>query len=89
LTLIDVVCAGRAVDLGLLLRDSIQKLEDKKEKRATLGHCSLLTSLLCALGVPTVPADEVKPKGPVNMKWLDKTLRMEAPLEEQGNFDDI
>jgi hypothetical protein len=90
LTLIDAVCTGEAVNSGLLLRDSIQRLADKKEKRATLGHCSLLTSLLCALGVPTVPEDEVvKPKGPVNMKWLEKTLRTEAPLEEQGNFDDI
>jgi hypothetical protein len=90
LTLIDAVCAGEAVDSGLLLRDSIQKLADKKEKRATLGHCSLLTSLMCALGVPTVPEDAVvKPKGPVHMKWLEKTLRMEAPLEGQGNFDNI
>jgi hypothetical protein len=90
LTLIDAVCAGEAVDLGLLLRDSIQKLADKKEKRATLGHCSLLTRLLNVWGAITIPADAVvKPKGPVNRRWLEKTLKREAPLEGQGNMDDL
>jgi hypothetical protein len=90
LTLIDAVCASEKVDLGWLLRDSIQKLADKKEKRATLGHCSLLTRLMCSFGVPTVPEDAVfKPKGPVNMKWLEKTLKTEGRLEDQIDFDDL
>jgi hypothetical protein len=90
LTLIDAVCTGEEVNLGLLLRDSIQKLADKKDKRATLGHCSLLTRLMSSFGVPTVPTDAVvKPKGSVTMKWLERTLNSEAPLEDQINFDDL
>jgi hypothetical protein len=90
LTLIDAVCAGEPVDLGLLLRDSIQKLADRTGKRATLGHCSLLTKLMKVWDVIMTPADVVvKPKGPVNRRWLVKTLKSEGCVEDEINFDDL
>ncbi|KAK2390543.1 hypothetical protein QL285_064074 [Trifolium repens] len=90
LTLIDAVCNGEKVDLALLLRDSIQKIADRKDSRATLGHCSLLTRLMLDCGVPTVPTDAVlKPKGAVTMKWIERVVNSEARVEDQINFEDL
>ncbi|KAK2391859.1 hypothetical protein QL285_065278 [Trifolium repens] len=88
--LIDAICAGKEVDVGLILRDSIQKIADKSAPRATLGHCSFLTRYLRSKGVPETPEDRVvRPKGPVTLKWLEKTIKTENPLGGQGDMDDL
>jgi hypothetical protein len=88
--LIDAICAGEEVDFGLVLRDSIQKIADKSVPRATLGHCSFLTRYLRSKGVPETPEDRVvRPKGPVTLKWLEKTMKTENPLGGQGDMDDL
>jgi hypothetical protein len=88
--LIDAICAGEEVDFGLILRDSIQKIADKSAPRATLGHCSFLTHYLRCKGVPETPEDRMaKPRGPVTLKWLEKTMKTENPVSGQGDMDDL
>jgi hypothetical protein len=90
LILIDAICAGEPVDLGVLLRDGIQHVAEKQAKRVTLGHCSFLTAYMVSKGVPVVPDDGiVKPKGALTMKWLTKTLKNDAHFAGQGRADDM
>jgi hypothetical protein len=90
LILIDAICAGEPVDLGVLLRDGIQNVAEKQAPRITLGHCSFLTAYMVSKGVPVVPGDgTVKPKGALTMKWLTNTLKSDAQFAGQGQTDDL
>jgi hypothetical protein len=40
--------------------------------------------------VPETPEDRVvRPKGPVTLKWLEKTMKTENPVSGQGDMDDL